>query len=194
MKVQYTEPTAGFGEEKVSTGPPSLQPLTTETEDGSKLPNLYALSLVPVPTEKGIVVQRQEIPISESSVKRLNEFEDKLADTLVHFDISDIIIDHLSSVVRKVLIERGLYNRDLFNNYISSVREKYTNEISTYKDMEKFIQFAFDHPSFPGGPNVKNAVLAEFAPPGKIVVDPKTGEIYFNRGKVPSSSTTGTGK
>lgn len=193
MKVQYTEPTAGFGEEKVSTGPPSLQPLTTETKDGRKLPKLYALSLVPVPTEKGIVVQRQEIPISESSVKRLNEFQDKLANTLVDANTSTII-NHLSSVVQKQLRERGLYHEYLVDQYISNILKDYKNEISTYKDMENFIQFAFDHPSFPGGPNLKNAVLAEFASPGKIIVDPNTGKLYFNKGKVPSSSTTGIGK
>jgi hypothetical protein len=193
MKVQYTEPTAGYARERVSTGPPSLQPLTTETKDGRKLPKLYALSLVPVPTEKGIVVQRQEIPISESSVKRLNEFQDKLANTLVDVNTSTMI-NHLSSVVQKQLRERGLYHEYLVDQYISNILKDYKNEISTYKDMENFIQFAFDHPSFPGGPNLKNAVLAEFAPPGKIVVDPNTGKLYFNTGKVPSSSTTGTGK
>jgi len=193
MKVQYTEPTAGYSGERVSTGPPSLQPLTTETKDGRKLPKLYASSLVLVPTEKGIVVQRQEIPISESSVKRLNEFQGKLANTLVDVNTSTII-NHLSSVVQKQLRERGLYHEYLVDQYISNILKDYKNEISTYKDMENFIQFAFDHPSFPGGPNLKNAVLAEFAPPGKIIVDPNTGKLYFNKGKVPSSSTTGTGK
>jgi hypothetical protein len=194
MKVQYTEPTAGFASERVSTGPPSLQPLTTETKDGRKLPKLYASSIVTVPTEKGIVARIQEIPISKSSVMKLNEFQDKLSTMLVDAN-TDRILYRFSRAVGDQLRKRGLYDRNLFDDeYTLNILKDYKNNISTYKDMADFIQFISSYRNFPGGEDVKNAALAEFTRPGKILVDPSTGKMYYNTAEVPSSPTTYTGK
>jgi hypothetical protein len=194
MKVQYIEPTRHHMGETLSTGPSYLQPVTAQTEKGNITPVLYVLSTTFVPTRNGIRVRLQEIPTEAVDDNTIKQIQDNPATNLKQVD-KDTITNHFLSVVQEQLMRHGQYDRDNVSKYANYILSKYSDKnISSAEDIASFIRYVLSVPTFPGDENVKNAVLANFALPGKIVVNPNTGKLYFNTGDVAPASATNTSK
>jgi hypothetical protein len=176
MKVQYNVPTQNIYGETTRTGPSYLQLVTDTAQDGRRTPNYYVLSHTFVPSNNGMQVVKQEIPVEAVAFKnKIHLLEPSPENT----------VSHLMDVIRKQLKSRGQYDKSqepLLQQYKNNLLNTYAGveTINTPEAVKSFINAAISNLNMLGDNTLTADVINEFVKPGTFVVDPSSGKYYLN--------------
>jgi hypothetical protein len=189
MKVQYTVPTQNYYGETVRTGPPYLQVVADTEQDGSKRPKYYMLSHTFVPSNNGMYIVKQEIPVEAGALNDKTHLQEPSPVNMVN---------HLMNVIKQQLIETNQYDESQksrlqqYRDNLLQYSEAF-EKINTPEAVKSFINAAISGLGFLDN-ETKARVFNKFVEPGTFVVDPSSGRYYLNVGSGRDALLTNDGK